>query len=103
MREVQLFNRLGDEMEEGNRKLVLIRVRINRELEGDREIAWGLVNSRHPFLWVVRPGLIEGSKWLEPLPSGFMAILQQLSNLARMLSAARDWHSADISWRDTSM
>lgn len=40
------------------------------------EIAWGLVNSRHPFLWVVRPGLIEGSKWLEPLPSGFMENLE---------------------------
>nr|KYP37559.1 Cytokinin-N-glucosyltransferase 2 [Cajanus cajan] len=25
-----------------------------------------------PFLWVVRPGLIHGSEWLEPLPSGFL-------------------------------
>ncbi|XP_020228073.1 UDP-glycosyltransferase 76F1-like [Cajanus cajan] len=36
------------------------------------EIAWGLANSKQPFLWVVRPGLIRGSEWLEPLPSGFL-------------------------------
>ncbi|KAA8539658.1 hypothetical protein F0562_026350 [Nyssa sinensis] len=39
------------------------------------EIAWGLANSKHPFLWVVRPGLIRGSEWLEPLPSGFLEML----------------------------
>ncbi|TKY47494.1 UDP-glycosyltransferase 76F1 [Spatholobus suberectus] len=36
------------------------------------EIAWGLANSKQPFLWVIRPGLIRGSEWLEPLPSGFL-------------------------------
>ncbi|KAI4299474.1 hypothetical protein L6164_032934 [Bauhinia variegata] len=36
------------------------------------EIAWGLANSNHPFLWVVRPGMIGGSEWLEGLPSGFV-------------------------------
>ena len=36
------------------------------------EIAWGLANSNQPFLWVVRPGLIRGLEWLEPLPSGFL-------------------------------
>ncbi|KAG4920270.1 hypothetical protein JHK82_049234 [Glycine max] len=40
------------------------------------EIAWGLVNNKHPFLWVVRLGLIKGSEWLEPLPSGFMENLE---------------------------
>ncbi|XP_076883595.1 UDP-glycosyltransferase 76B1-like [Bidens hawaiensis] len=35
------------------------------------EIAWGLANSMQPFLWVIRPGFIEGSEWLEPLPDGF--------------------------------
>lgn len=40
------------------------------------EIAWGLANSNHPFLWVVRPGLIRGFEWLEPLPSGFMESLE---------------------------
>lgn len=36
------------------------------------EIAWGLANSSHPFLWVVRPGLIHGSEWIELLPSEFL-------------------------------
>ncbi|CAJ1862767.1 unnamed protein product [Sphenostylis stenocarpa] len=36
------------------------------------EIAWGLANSKQPFLWVIRPGLIRGSEWLEPLPNGFL-------------------------------
>ncbi|KAL6327323.1 hypothetical protein AAG906_018776 [Vitis piasezkii] len=36
------------------------------------EMAWGLANSKQPFLWVVRPGFIRGSEWLEPLPSGFL-------------------------------
>lgn len=39
------------------------------------EIAWGLANSNHPFLWVVRPGLVAGSEWLEPLPNGFIDML----------------------------
>ncbi|KAF2318992.1 hypothetical protein GH714_012264 [Hevea brasiliensis] len=37
-----------------------------------QEIAWGLANSKQPFLWVVRPGLVNGSEWLEPLPDGFL-------------------------------
>ncbi|KAM6598683.1 hypothetical protein CsatA_018292 [Cannabis sativa] len=36
------------------------------------EIAWGLANSDQPFLWVVRPGSVHGSEWLEPLPNGFL-------------------------------
>ncbi|KAI7756588.1 hypothetical protein M8C21_023878 [Ambrosia artemisiifolia] len=36
------------------------------------EIAWGLANSNQPFLWVVRPGSIKGSTWLELLPGGFL-------------------------------
>ncbi|XP_035839556.1 UDP-glycosyltransferase 76B1 isoform X2 [Helianthus annuus] len=36
------------------------------------EIAWGLANSKQPFLWVVRPGSIGGSEWLEPLPDEFL-------------------------------
>lgn len=36
------------------------------------EVAWGLASSGHPFLWVVRPGLIRGAEWLEPLPDGFL-------------------------------
>ncbi|KAK9070413.1 hypothetical protein SSX86_010815 [Deinandra increscens subsp. villosa] len=36
------------------------------------EIAWGLANSKQRFLWVVRPGSIEGSEWIEALPDGFL-------------------------------
>ncbi|KAL5580890.1 hypothetical protein UlMin_013332 [Ulmus minor] len=35
------------------------------------EIAWGLANSNQPFLWVIRPGSIRGSDWIELLPQGF--------------------------------
>ncbi|XP_059430402.1 UDP-glycosyltransferase 76E2-like [Corylus avellana] len=35
------------------------------------EMAWGLANSKQPFLWVVRPGSIRGAKWIELLPEGF--------------------------------
>nr|AFJ52967.1 UDP-glycosyltransferase 1 [Linum usitatissimum] len=36
------------------------------------EMAWGLLNSKVPFLWVVRPGLVAAcSKWEAPLPRGF--------------------------------
>lgn len=35
------------------------------------EMAWGLANSGQPFLWVVRPGSVGGSEWIELLPEGF--------------------------------
>ncbi|XP_008457421.1 UDP-glucose iridoid glucosyltransferase-like [Cucumis melo] len=35
------------------------------------EMAWGLANSQQPFLWVVQPGAIHGSEWIEALPKGF--------------------------------
>lgn len=35
------------------------------------EVAWGLTNSQQPFLWVFRPGLVQGSKFLEILPKEF--------------------------------
>ncbi|KAJ1422308.1 putative UDP-glycosyltransferase 76F1-like [Sesbania bispinosa] len=31
------------------------------------EIAWGLANSKQPFLCVIRPGMIRGSEWLETI------------------------------------
>ncbi|VVB13378.1 unnamed protein product [Arabis nemorensis] len=31
------------------------------------EIAYGLNNSKQPFLWVVRPGLVRGAEWIELL------------------------------------
>ncbi|PON56517.1 UDP-glucuronosyl/UDP-glucosyltransferase [Parasponia andersonii] len=36
------------------------------------EIAWDLANSEQPFLWVVRPGSVHGSEWLERVPKGFL-------------------------------
>ncbi|KAL7585477.1 hypothetical protein Lser_V15G42433 [Lactuca serriola] len=35
------------------------------------ETAWGLAKSKQPFLWVVRPGSVSGSEWIEFLPEGF--------------------------------
>ncbi|KAJ1422306.1 UDP-glucuronosyl/UDP-glucosyltransferase [Sesbania bispinosa] len=40
------------------------------------EIAWGLANSKQPFYGWLDPGLIRGSEWLEPLPSGFLENLE---------------------------
>ncbi|KAE9594350.1 putative cytokinin 7-beta-glucosyltransferase [Lupinus albus] len=47
------------------------------------EIAWGLSNSKFPFLWVVRPGSISGSEWLEALPSGFMENLEGRGHIVK--------------------
>ncbi|XP_040381441.1 7-deoxyloganetin glucosyltransferase-like [Oryza brachyantha] len=35
------------------------------------ELAWGLAESRRPFLWVVRPGLVAGG--INALPDGFVS------------------------------
>ncbi|KAJ0019997.1 hypothetical protein Pint_32665 [Pistacia integerrima] len=40
----------------------------NRELV---EMAWGLANSKQPFLWVVRPTSINGTEETDLLPEGF--------------------------------
>ncbi|KAJ1288703.1 hypothetical protein BS78_02G108500 [Paspalum vaginatum] len=37
------------------------------------EVAWGLANSGHPFLWVVRPDSVRGSDGPAGLPDGFEA------------------------------
>ncbi|KAL4576328.1 hypothetical protein LXL04_012420 [Taraxacum kok-saghyz] len=37
-----------------------------------QEIAHGLANSGFPFLWVVRPGIVSCSNWLESLPEKFL-------------------------------
>ncbi|KAL0359228.1 UNVERIFIED_CONTAM: UDP-glycosyltransferase 76F1 [Sesamum angustifolium] len=47
------------------------------------EVAWGLANSRHPFLWVVRPGLIRDAEWLEPLPEGFLESLDGKGHIVK--------------------
>ncbi|KAL7613529.1 UDP-glycosyltransferase 76C2 [Lactuca sativa] len=35
-------------------------------------MAWGLAKSKQRFLWVVRPGSVFGSEWLQYLPQGFI-------------------------------
>ena len=32
------------------------------------EMAWGMLNSNQPFLWVIRPGSVSGSEGIESLP-----------------------------------
>ncbi|XP_052312374.1 UDP-glycosyltransferase 76B1 isoform X1 [Populus trichocarpa] len=39
------------------------------------EMAWGLLHSNQPFLWVVRPGLVRGSESSESLPDGFLEMV----------------------------
>ncbi|KAE8733016.1 hypothetical protein F3Y22_tig00001644pilonHSYRG00320 [Hibiscus syriacus] len=41
------------------------------------EAAWGLANSERPFLWVVRPGMVHGSEWIELFPNGFQESVGQ--------------------------
>ncbi|KAI3809087.1 hypothetical protein L1987_25055 [Smallanthus sonchifolius] len=37
-----------------------------------QEVAHGLASISSPFLWVVRPGMVLGSEWLESLPEKFL-------------------------------
>ncbi|KAL8260391.1 hypothetical protein R6Q59_028344 [Mikania micrantha] len=39
-------------------------------------MAWGLANSNQPFLWVVRPGSVQGFEWFEFLPEGLVSQLK---------------------------
>ncbi|TXG49884.1 hypothetical protein EZV62_025759 [Acer yangbiense] len=48
-----------------------------------QEIAWGLANSKLPFLWVVRPGLVRGTEWLEPLPKNFLEMLNGRGHIVK--------------------
>ncbi|KAK8697806.1 hypothetical protein V6N13_113941 [Hibiscus sabdariffa] len=41
------------------------------------EAAWGLASSERPFLWVVRPGMVRSSEWIELLPNGFQESVGQ--------------------------
>ncbi|XAR66225.1 Cytokinin 7-beta-glucosyltransferase [Bertholletia excelsa] len=47
------------------------------------EVAWGLANSGQPFLWVVRPGSVNESEWLDPLPNGFFEMVQRRGKIVK--------------------
>lgn len=47
------------------------------------EIAWGLANSKRPFLWVVRPGLVRGAELLELLPQDFFDSLDGRGHIVK--------------------
>ncbi|KAL3650206.1 hypothetical protein CASFOL_006609 [Castilleja foliolosa] len=47
------------------------------------EVAFGLAKSEHPFLWVVRPGLIRGADWLEPLPENYLERLNGRGHIVK--------------------
>ncbi|KAK1359622.1 UDP-glycosyltransferase 76F1 [Heracleum sosnowskyi] len=47
------------------------------------ELAWGLANSKQRFLWVVRPGVIRGSEWLEPFPAGLLEAVSERGHIVK--------------------
>ncbi|KAL8119723.1 hypothetical protein AgCh_016994 [Apium graveolens] len=47
------------------------------------EIALGLANSQHPFLWVIRPGMIHGSDWIESLPNDYLEMLDGRGHIVK--------------------
>ncbi|KAG5379657.1 hypothetical protein IGI04_027499 [Brassica rapa subsp. trilocularis] len=50
------------------------------------EIAWGLRNTKQPFLWVVRPGMVQGTEWLESLPCGFLENIGQKGQIVKWVN-----------------
>ncbi|CAA7026725.1 unnamed protein product [Microthlaspi erraticum] len=47
------------------------------------EIAWGLRNSDQPFLWVVRAGSVNGTKWIESIPEEVMERLKEKGKIVK--------------------
>ncbi|KAL0341334.1 UNVERIFIED_CONTAM: UDP-glycosyltransferase 76F1 [Sesamum radiatum] len=47
------------------------------------EIAWGLANSKCRFLWVIRPGSVNGLDWHEALPNGFLDMLDGRGHIVK--------------------
>ncbi|KAL8097890.1 UDP-glycosyltransferase 76B1-like [Apium graveolens] len=47
------------------------------------EMAWALANSKQKFLWVVRPGVIRGSEWLEPFPDGLQEAVSERGHIVK--------------------
>ncbi|KAK4487850.1 hypothetical protein RD792_003586 [Penstemon davidsonii] len=42
-----------------------------------QEVALGLANSKQPFLWAIRPGLVHGSEWIETLPNELLETISK--------------------------
>ncbi|KFK24982.1 hypothetical protein AALP_AA8G051200 [Arabis alpina] len=47
------------------------------------EIAYGLYNSKQPFLWVVRPGLVQGVEWITLLSEELMSSLEEKGKIVK--------------------
>ncbi|KAG2262688.1 hypothetical protein Bca52824_069767 [Brassica carinata] len=47
------------------------------------EIAWGVRNSDQPFLWVVRVGMVNGTKWIEAIPEELMERLKEKGKIVK--------------------
>ncbi|GAB4851567.1 hypothetical protein Ancab_030969 [Ancistrocladus abbreviatus] len=47
------------------------------------EVAWGLANSKQPFLWVIRPGLVRGSEGSHPLPDELLETICDRSYIVK--------------------
>nr|GEV39779.1 UDP-glucuronosyl/UDP-glucosyltransferase [Tanacetum cinerariifolium] len=56
------------EFEEGKMELIANMIKETSQLQE----SFGTPNSKQRFLWVVRPGSVSGSQWLESLPKGFI-------------------------------
>ncbi|KAI3519998.1 hypothetical protein L1887_09219 [Cichorium endivia] len=47
------------------------------------EVVHGLANSKQPFLWVMRPGFVKGSEWMELLPNGFLDLVGERGHIVK--------------------
>ncbi|GAB4840860.1 hypothetical protein Ancab_021620 [Ancistrocladus abbreviatus] len=45
------------------------------------DIAWALANSKQPFLWVVQPGMVQGSKGTHSLPDQLIDIIDDTGHI----------------------
>ncbi|KAK9077908.1 hypothetical protein SSX86_001965 [Deinandra increscens subsp. villosa] len=48
-----------------------------------QEVAHGLANTSSLFLWVVRPGMVLGSEWLESLPDKFLETIGDRGHIVK--------------------
>ncbi|XP_071719833.1 UDP-glycosyltransferase 76H1-like [Rutidosis leptorrhynchoides] len=50
---------------------------LNTDEKVSTEMAWGLANSNQPFIWVIRPGSVNGFKWFEFLPESLVTDMKK--------------------------